>query len=457
MPKKNIYLLSFILTLSCTYVPAPAHASSLTDEQSGTPSRAYSAKNLQQKHFDEIRNLQQLNFTKIESLSQLYSDTRRVVPLLGSKIAQQSATLDGRYVLESQFVSPNHPANGAINNVFGAPTWVVPRENALAILELLQSAAILGPQADQTNGYTQKANLAADYLVRVQGADGGWYDQYSYENPVTLSKSPTQTAEVMIAFQKLGFAQGRYTSMKNGAIFLMSLQNPANKGGSDDGLISGGKDSNGNFVTWRWTSDNSFAYWALIAASQWASNAQDNAFAQTTRQAADKILKGINDYLYVSNPSDPDNGVWRRVIDQNHNVIDPAFHEWINYAPQMLDLPARGVGSKKVGDWIHRVLQKSDGSVVWNDGSERNRKSPGFSFQAALVWQDLGQTQFAKSALNWANNSGLWQLTPDSNGVTGGWIDWIENGTPAPSWQRFIDTSFYATSALNGGYDFTVR
>jgi hypothetical protein len=44
--------------------------------------------------------------------------------------------------------------------------------------------------------------------------------------------------------------------------------------------------------------------------------------------------------------------------------------------------------------------------------------------------------------------------------VAGGWIDWVELeptvGRQADRWQRFIDTSFYAIAAFNGGYDFRV-
>ncbi len=357
--------------------------------------------------------------------------------------------LEADYILSTQFLESGNPASGALNNVYGAPTWVVPRENALAILALIQSSKLNGNAGD-----LQRAQQAADYLVRVQDVDGGWFDQYSYADPYLLSKSPTQTAEVMMAFDKLGYGAARYASMKKGAEFLMLLQDPANKGGIDDGLISGGKKDDGTFQTWRWTSDNSFAYLALKAAEHWAARKGDTAFAKKAGKAANRVLSGINNYLYVSNPSDPDFGVWRRVIDENGTPVDPTYHEWINYAPQMLDLPAKGVGKKIVGEWIHNTFQKADGSVVWDDRWFADRKSPGFSFQASLVWLDLGQKQYADAAVNWAKNSGLWQTTPDANGISGGWIDWTQGSETAPWWQRFIDTSFYFISVLNGGYDF---
>ncbi len=369
-------------------------------------------------------------------------------PLLNA--AKAGISLETNYILADQYLVKPLGAYGAINDVYGDPTWVVPREMGLAVLGLIQSSKLFGDKS-----LLSRAQSALDYLVGVQdSSDGGWYDQYSFNAPVVLSKSPTQTAEVMMAFDKMGVNSVSYASMKNGANYLLSLQNPANKGGNDDGLIGGGKDGQGGYYSSRWASDNSFAYLALKAAECWAFSNHDWSFANQCNQAASRILTGINKYLYINNPADPDYGVWRRVIDENHNTIDPNFHEWINYAPQMLDLPAKGVGNARVGEWIHDKFQQSDGSVVWNDGPQNNRKSPGFSFQAALVWEDLGQYQYAISAINWAKNSGLWQKTPDANGVKGGWIDWSENGQTAPWWQRFIDTSFYAMSAFLGGYNF---
>jgi hypothetical protein len=379
--------------------------------------------------------------------------------LLQSQIVSTSAVslpgvlMEAKYTVSNQFLSPGNLADGAINNVSGAPTWVVPRENALAILNLISSASLTGDPS-----YLDNAVRAADYLVRVQDpTDGGWFDQYDYAVPVALSKSPTQTAEVMIAFFKLGYDSKRYAAMKKGAQFLMACQNPANKGGADDGLLGGGKDANGNYANWRWASDNSFAYLALKAAQAWAVAYGDSKFAAQAQGSAAAVLNGINTFLYNSNPTDDDYGVWKRAIDGSGAEMEPNFHEWINYAPQMLDLPATGVGSSLVGEWIHRKFQQADGSVVWNDTYQSTRKSPGFSFQAALVWEDLGQTNYADAAIQWAVNSGLWQQTPDQNGVVGGWIDWAEPSGPAPFWQRFIDTSFYYSAATKGGYDFKIE
>lgn len=111
------------------------------------------------------------------------------------------------YILSCQYVNDyKNSAYGAINNVQGKPTWVVPRENSLAILGLMIASEYLNERV-----YREMAELAADYLVKVQDSDGGWYNQYSYTSPGdpkdsgnagTLGKSPTQ-AQVLYAFEKL--------------------------------------------------------------------------------------------------------------------------------------------------------------------------------------------------------------------------------------------------------------
>lgn len=357
------------------------------------------------------------------------------------------------HILSCQYINTASPANGAINDVPGDPTWVVPRENGMAILGLITASKILN-----NNLYLDRAQLAADYLVSVQDqSDGAWYDQYNFSNPHPdgLAKSPTQAAEVMIAFYKLGFKQSRYQSMKKGAEFLISCQNPINKGGNDDGLICGGKNSSGQYQTWCWASDNSYAYWALKAAEYWAKEmvtlgySSESSFATTCQTAANRILFGINSVLRVTNTADPNYGVWYVAVDAQHTPQAPSGKEWINYAPQMLDLPATGVGNTLVGDWIHRTQQKADGACITNDTWGINRESPGFSFQASLCWLDLKQNSYSNAATEWALASGLWY-------PAGGWVDFIENGQSAPEWLRFIDTSFYAIATFSGGYDFRI-
>ncbi len=382
----------------------------------------------------------------------------RMVPAWGQDYTfRELAETEAAYILKCQFTDETSPAFGAINNIYGSPTWVVPRENAMAILGLLLAGDIL-----ENETYRQKAELAADYLVKVQDKDGAWFDQYNYDQPGSgsaedreaLAKSPTQTAEVMIAFYKLGFRPERYLSMKKGAGYLMSCQR---KGGNGY-LLGGGKDKDGQYRFWRWASDNSYAYQALKAAEVWALTQNDFRFSRSCSNAARKIIKGINENLYIKNPFDPDYGVWYRAVDDKNQPIDPQSHDWINYAPQMLNVPCLGANQPRVGKWISKKFQQGDGSCVWDDYSYSLRQSPGYSFQAVLCWRKLSQPEFYIPALNWALDSGLWVVDPDQNSVPGGWIDWREIKTKEESnqWERFIDTSFYSIAAYNGGYDFSV-
>lgn len=362
---------------------------------------------------------------------------------------KQLTKLEAEYILSCQYLNPQNSSHGIINNVYGALTWVVPRENGLAILGLVEAARILGSQK-----YLDRANLAADALIGLQDPrDGAWYDQYDHNQPYKegLSKSPTQTGEVLMALAKLGPRQDRFEAMKNGANFLLACADRVNKKGNDDGLLGGGKDPDGQFRSLRWTSDNSFAYHGLKSASAWASIYQDVEFAQTCEKGAQAILDGVNRVL-----RDRTEGVWFRAVDGSGRPDQPSLFEWINYAPQMLNLPADGVGTAAVGEWIHKNLQREDGACVWDNSRYRNRKSPGFSFQASLAWLSLNQKGYSNSALDWALKSGLWQRETDSNGVKGGWVDWEEDGNKAPFWQRFIDTSFYAIAVYNGGYNFKI-
>ncbi len=389
-------------------------------------------------------------------LSKISSDSQKAKPPLffrePSKKRQAVIQIEADYILACQFLNNTSPAYGAINNVYGNPTWVVPRENALAILGLIEASKVLGDKK-----YFNRAQLAADYLVRIQDLDGGWFDQYSYDKPVLFSKSPTQTAEVMIALFKLGYKRSRYPAMKAAAEFLLRLQDPKNKGGNDDGLIGGGIDEHGEYRSYRWTSDNAFSYWALLMASQWALLSDEICNAQKFVNAAARICEGINTYLYVLDIQSPLYGVWYRVVDEEDSPVDADFIDWINYAPQMLDVPVNGVGLERVGEWIHNNLQTDDGACVWNNGNEVFRKSPGFTFQASLVWLDLRQEDYLEKGMRWAFlKSDLWQREPDNNGVKGGWIDWIEPQNQAPWWMRFIDTSFYCIVTINGGYYFGI-
>lgn len=380
------------------------------------------------------------------------------LPLCAQDSSLEVVQLEAGYISRCQFLSdPLDPAYGCINNTFGIPTWVVPRENAMAMLGLLMAADILG---DPT--YVDKARLAADYLVRVQDTDGAWYNQYSFSTPgdqadpgnsEALAKSPTQTAEVMIALFRVGYEEKYTAAMRKGAQYLIACQ----KNGGNGLLLGGGKNADGTWRNWRWASDNAYAYQALKAAELWALVQGDFRFALFCSSAGRRIIKGINQYLYIKDRNDPDYGVWRRVVDGNNQPVDAQVYDWINYAPQMLDLPCRGVGNPLVGDWIHNRLQDASGACVWDNGAYRTRRSPGYSFQAVLCWLDLGQTGYARQALDWAMASGLWTTALSCDEAVGGWVDWqdSETGENAPCWQRFIDTSFYAIAAYNKGYSFS--
>ncbi len=369
--------------------------------------------------------------------------------VLGITACQDSSLvrLEADYISACQYRRAGDPADGAINNVSGAPTWVVPRENALAILGLVRASQCLRDPAYQT-----RAQASMDYLTRVQPTDGGWVDQYNYATPTIVSKSPTQTAEVMIAMNKLGYQASRYNAMVKGAEFLLKLQTIGCKQGKDDGLLGSGLDINAKCQTWRWSSDNAFGYQALKAASRWARLAGDTARRQRYDAASAKVLKGVNTVL-----KDAASAVWHVAVDAQDVPVNRP-HEWINYAPQMLDMPATGVGNPTVGEWINqKLVNQATGAAVWDDGSESDRLSPGYSFQASLAWVDLGQKAYRDRAWQWANASGLHQTTP-INGLAGGWIDWMETGgAQAQWWERFIDTSFYSIAVSEGGYDFSAE
>ena len=357
---------------------------------------------------------------------------------------QNKIRLEADYIVSCQWTGDD-PAYGAINNIFAVsePTWIVPRENAMAILGLLMASDIL---ADPT--YAQKADHVMNYLISVQSIeDGSWYDQYSYENPYIFSKSLTQTAEVMMAMAALGFRHNRYVSMKRAAEYLLECQKQENKQGIDDGLICGGKNEYGVYHEWRWVSDNSYAYIALRAAEKWALLTGDILFARKCSIAAKRIINGIDTYLY----NEP---VWHQAIDSTGTPVNQFFYDWINYAPQMLDIPAHGVGNASIGEWIHSTFQLVGGGCI---GPDTDKQYPGLGFQAALCWLDLGQKAYSADAVSWAENSGLWQTETDANGIAGGWIDWVSVSEPAvtaPWWERFIDTSFYAIAVWSGGYNF---
>jgi len=410
-------------------------------------------------------------------------------------VTKNKIKVEADYILKCQYNDANdatNSANGAINNQYGAPTYVVPSENAMAILGL-----IIASQELENDTYMKKAQLAADYLVRVQQLDdGAWCDQYSYSKPVNLSKSPRQTAEVMIALYKLNESNrpetnnNRYRAMMNGAKYLMDCQNSSNSKKSDSRLLCGGKNKTGNFSNDSWTHDNAYAYWALRAAKAWADDRGHLKNSSEFNNSSQRILDGINQVLY-----DNSTGVWQIGIDENGkpfnnaelscvNGRDRIRPSWIQYSPQMLGLPVEGANSPKISAWIYKNFANNSAYIgslktgcvgckeyycedrperYCNKSSNGYRIFPGYAFQAAITWLGMKNdtdAAYAKSAISWAEESGLWQNMPDHNNVTGGWIDWIEVdphfGRTEDWYNRYIDTSFYAIACWSGGYDFRI-
>ena len=356
--------------------------------------------------------------------------------------------LEADYIAAAQYVNSKDNASGAINTIAGPPTAVVPRESAFAILGLLRAADCLANAA-----YRTRAQNAMEYLLRVQDQQGGWFDQYRYEKPSLRSESASQAAAVMIALNELGFAKKRFGAMVKAGEFLLSMQDPLHKTGADDGLVGAGLDDRGRYLTSRTAVDNALAYQAFKAAARWARIMKVVPHEQRFEDAAARVLDGINDVL-----NDPATPVWYSAVDaQGHSLTTQ--HDASNYSPQLFDVPADGAGAAAVGEWIVQTLvHQPEGGAVWNDGPQNNRLSPGYSFQACLVWIDLHQFVPYDAARAWANGSGLHQTTPDANGVRGGWIDWKETaGAQAQPWERFIGASAFSILAATDGFDFSAE
>lgn len=386
------------------------------------------------------------------------------------EITKTKVRIEADYILATQCdeldVKDTGCPFGALNNVTvgsgGDWDYIVPRENAMAILGLIMASEVTGDPK-----YRTRAEWVADYLISIKRDNGAWFNQYRNREPYKdLGRSPTQTAEVMIALYKLGYHSDRWIAMQEGAKYLMLCQSEGS-----DGLLVGGKNSEGKFVTARWTHDNAYAYQALKAAAEWATQRGENDLSSRYEVAANNVLQGIDEKLYDSNTD-----VWHRAIDENDIEIFLYRQDWINYAPAMLDVPARGIdiGDTRIDKWIYNNLQKgqdktsnhgavaesttpASGECGVNGGSDC--LSPGFSFQASLVWLNFDkESKYAKQAIEWAEKSGLWCLDSECN-PQGGWIDWKKSGNDkirAETWKRYIDTSFYAIAAWNGGYDFSI-
>jgi hypothetical protein len=328
-----------------------------------------------------------------------------------------NTTIEFEHILNCQVSNPSDPAYGAINNVWGAPTWIVPGEMAVAATAL------------KRGGFVAEAHAAADYLVRVQNADGSWCNQYNGTAIADANKYARHTAQIMILLGELG---GYSAALNKANTWLTSLQDPKVKTGADDGLICGGKSSTGGTYTDRWTSDNAFAVRAFAAAG--------NMTAKT------KAVNGINTYLVSGDH-------WIQRITARGRKTDGDYG-WINFAPAFMSLNAHGVtypAGLSAGIRTRLQLQSgaNNGAVYETQGS--NKLMPGIGFQASIAWNGLGAFAYSDSHTSWAENvSALWVTSPDANGDIGGWIDWKTlSGTQANWWERFIDTSAYYIMAVN--------
>lgn len=328
-----------------------------------------------------------------------------------------NTTIEFQHILNCQVTDTSHPAYGAINDVWGAPTWVVPGEMAVA-------ATVL-----KRGGYTSRATAAADYFVRIQNADGSWCNQYNGVAIADGNKYARHTAQIMIFLGEMG---GYSTAIANANTWLAALQNVQVKTGTDDGLICGGRSSTGGVYTDRWTSDNAFAVRAFAAAG--------NTTAKT------RVVNGINTYLRSGDH-------WYERMTSRARKIEGNYG-WINFAPAFMNLSPHGVTyptgvAAGIRNRLMITTGANNGAVYEWQGS--SKLMPGIGFQASLVWNALGNISYTDSHTAWCENvSGLWVTTPDANGDLGGWIDWkTTNGSTAQWWERFIDTSAYYIMAVN--------
>lgn len=354
------------------------------------------------------------------------------------------------YIISTQYHQSGNNANGALNNIVGEPTQWVPVNNALSILALLETYS-----STSNNVYWQAARDAVLNLLRNQDEEGGWADSYNYSSETNPTKSALNTASSIVAISKFGYDPTLYEDIVLAADYLLSLQNIQNKTGNDDGLICKGLASDGNYITDRWVLDNAWAYHAFVAAANWASNQNDIVKSIAYNTAAQNIIQGINSYM-------KNGDVWEAIIDANGNPkCNPdvpsqycAFPTWMDYAPQIFDLPVNGLNDISVGEYIEdEFLHGSNGIIGFanSNGQLSSRLYPRHAFYALLSWQDIGSNRNITATLAWTNNTSL------KNSTDGGWIDWFElspnNGNTPQDSERIIDTSALAI-LFYSGYNF---
>jgi hypothetical protein len=299
--------------------------------------------------------------------------------------------------------------SGAINNIFGEPTWVVPGEMALAAVAL------------KIMGYDEEATQACAWLASVQDpADGAWFNQYDHETPTNAGKSPRHTAQALMAFYRCGY-QNR-TSVENGLSYLRDCI--VNSCDPADGCLGGGKDASGAWIGTEWLSDNvyaakAFEYFGLITEANKIKATIDGEFLNATLGAW---------YRTKSGPGEP-------------YSMDMGDFGWINFAPANWNLDV--VYPADLTQTIKEKLQIANGAFLESANSEK--RMPGIGLQAHLASRAAGSDDGFSSFYDWLRNtSGLVQGGLDINGDSGGIVDWIDgNGNQAPWWERFIDTSAF--------------
>lgn len=209
--------------------------------------------------------------------------------------------------------------------------------------------------------------------------------------------------------------------LKRARSWLIARLNP-------NGLLTGG--DNPDF----WLSDNAYAVVAWHRLGEFARR--------------DAAVRAINQYYLAGD-------CWHHMLRSSDMSPGQGQFGWVHFAPAMLGLKSFGV---KYPDSLAVRMRNAlvvgqgpdAGAVLDAEGS--SKRMPGIGFQASLAWRDLGAQKLADSHRLWAESkSGLWQTSPDDNGISGGWVDWkLADGTTAPVSQRFIDSSAYYLMVVRG-------
>jgi len=265
-----------------------------------------------------------------------------------------------QHIIDCQDLNASSATYGAINDVTGSATWIVPGEMAFAAMVL------------KRGGYTTNANLAAAFLARIQNADGSWSNQYAKSGTSVVvtdaAKNSRQTAQVVLALKNIG-GSTYTTNANNGANWLNGHLVTAGTGK----LIDGGLDASGNVLINRWASDNSFAAAAY------------NAVGYTTQR--DAVVNGINSVLKTTDH-------WYAAVNGSNVPLAESSYTWVDFAPAFMNLKTIGVqyptgAAQKIIEEL-QVLGGPDDGAVWENGSHVHYM-PGIGFQAAVAIESIGE------------------------------------------------------------------